>query len=229
MSLRDQSADWSWQSPPPVIANQCRSTGVAIPRSVAGSSVYGGTVALPRLGVLPRRTWCGYLGGLPRRLRLLAMTALFLVVARRRSDVVRMPWGIATSASPPRNDSVISGRCSEGVGRGAGALPGLHWVQGNVGLPRRASLPRPPVIARPVRRLVVAIPRSVAGSSVFGGRLRCRGWGVAASDVVRLPRGIATSASPPRNDSAYSGRCSEGVGRGADASGDCHVGFASSQ
>ena len=57
----------------------------------------------------------------------------------------------------------------------------------------------------PVRRLPFR-PRGNGYATAFGG--------VAASDVVRIPGGIATSASPPRNDSI--------VHRGSNPPSTCH-------
>ena len=107
LSLRNQSADWLWQSP-----------GQGLP-----SPVRGLPVTLPRSGLLPCRTRARDLGGLPRRLRLLAMTALFWLLPGGGRNAGAGVGGIATSASPPRNDSLVlavAGRRSE---RGRG-VPG---------------------------------------------------------------------------------------------------------
>ncbi len=159
-------------------------TGVAIPRSVAPCSDFGSTVTLPRLRLLPRRTRVQGTGGLPRRLRLLAMTACFSALAQRLS------------------------RVGADVGHGLASLlrfgPFLHlslrtsaaalvWQSP----PSAASCPGfgPPSTCHcePVRRLVWQSPGQWLPVPTSGVRLRCRGWG-----CCRVGHGCKAPGGLPR-------------------------------
>ncbi len=170
-------------------------TGVAIPRSAASCPDFGGTVTLPRLGVLPRRTWVQNTGGLPRRLRLLAMTACFSALAQRWSGVgADVAHGLA-SLSRFGPFLHLSLRTSAAA---------LVWQSPGQRLPVPASAPPSACHCEPV-------PQHWCGNPTVSGFLsRLRGYGhtaafggAPASDVAAKHRGIATSASPPRNDSLF--------------------------